>query len=904
METPLPQTLHGYERGHRLLAFAGDMSDAERSLIERLSDLSGYTPSGFSFTSYLTGYPCGRYYALACTWPDLTAERGGAVLTHTVLLPRALAAAAPSLAPLLSLHRKPSSASDRAPYQSSRSWDPAQVAREPFISPARARAALALVFFQPERPAVWIDVVAPLDGVAHIWRHLWPEARQDFSFCTLSFQPRQVEGRVFTFIGAPPESRGAFPTRGTTRAWWDQGQMGDPRWLSEGAIPALDQLVSGGPAWVKGLLDPAREAGLRPPRPHELPQLAQLMELRRAAPSRLSAARGAADLLAALWPDAAPSHPWWTEALGHLINRQPDAAISARPLWELVDLLGRPQLKARLVETALLADLCEQIQEQVAHRLTEAPAATAEGLSGLLTAIGDTPDGERLLKAVTDGAHAAVSRSTSPEQARQITSALLSTRKAHPMLEEIALRALRSLSSGDRVELLRAIPDPSERRALGRHHHAPSVVFDSWVAEGDTLRGLFEAANTAWEHDPPLTSELEAVLSSAPAELVVSWATQITDSRQAADAAHEAAKAARRANMTLASIAERCDGAVNGSLVFAVAASGANSEDVRSKLEWKPALALAILRASSTQSTAGILDGVARDAARSITEERLLSQELRELLVQESASRWGRELQGRAAKLVIKRLVTGKMSPEEAAEWFTLPDVRSTLKDLSRWDFLPGGTSHGAALPPLCAAMRRLLMIQANTLDWVEHHLVVIIEGASASALEASTNDLCGIIEDLPASSTQLELAAAILTAIRSYPPRRGWMLVERCFPLVYPFLEKKKVEEEYHWFFGAFWRSVSVPGWDKAKVARHWIVEIWIQREWPADSLLRLLAATPDGAILLTRLLKRARKVTGGEALIRALEKATRTSADLPEPFATRARLAVSGQTPEPEWD
>jgi hypothetical protein len=292
METLLPQTLHGYDRGHRLLAFAGDVSDAERSLIERLSDLSGYTPSGFSFTSYLTGYPCGRYYALACTWPDLTAERGGAVLTHTVLLPRALAAAAPSLAPLLPLHRKPTSAFDRAPYQSLRPWDPAQLAREPFISPARARAALALVFFQPERPAVWIDAVAPLDGVAHIWRHLWPDARQDFSFCTLSFQPRQVEGRVFTFIGAPPESRGAFPTRGTTRAWWDQGLMGDPRWLSEGAIPALDQLVAGGPAGVKGLLDQALEAGLRPPRPHELPQLAQLMDLRRAASSRLSAARG------------------------------------------------------------------------------------------------------------------------------------------------------------------------------------------------------------------------------------------------------------------------------------------------------------------------------------------------------------------------------------------------------------------------------------------------------------------------------------------------------------------------------------------------------------------------------------------------------------------------------------
>ena len=900
METLLPQTLHGYDRGHRLLAFAGDVSGAERGLIERLSDLSGYTPSGFSFTSYLTGYPCGRYYALACTWPDLTAERGGAVLTHTVLLPRGLAAAAASLAPLLSLHRKPTTTSDREPYRALRPWDAAQVAREPFISPIRARAALALVFFQPERPAVWIDAVAPLDGVAHIWRHLWPEARQDFSFCTLSFQPRQVEGRTFTFIGAPPESRGAFPTRGTTRAWWDQGQMGDPRWLTEGAIPALDQLVAGGPAWVQELIGPAREAGLRPPRPHEFPQLAQLMDLRRAASSRLSAARGAADLLAALWPDAAPYHPWWSEALEYLITRQPDAAISARPLWELVDLLGRPQLRARLGEAALHAELRERIEEQVAHRLTEAPAATAEGLSGLLTAIGDAPAGASLVEAVAGGARAAVSRSTSPERARQITSALLSVREGHPRIEAIALGALRSLSRESRVEILRAIPASSERRALGRHHHEPSVVHDAWVADGDPLRGLHEAANTAWENDPPLTSELEAVLSSAPPELVVTWATQITDPRQAADAAREAAKAARRANMTLAQIAERCDGAVNGPLVFALAASGANSDDVRSKLEWKPALALAILRAASSQSTAGLLDGVTRDAARSITEERLLSAELRELLVHESASRWGRDLLGRAAKLVLKRLVTGKLSPEDAAEWFTLPDVRTTLKELSLWDFHRDVVTDSVALPPLSAALRRLLTIQASTLDWVGRHLVAIIEGAEVAAIENATDDLCGIIEGLPSSSTQLELAAAILTAIRSYPPRHGWMLVERCFPLVYPSLER----EEDHSLFGSIRRIWSGQGWDKAKAARIWIVDIWIRRTWPADSLLRLLAATPDGAILLTRLLKRARKVTGGEALIRALEKAARTSADLPEPFAARARLAVSGQTPEPEWD
>ncbi|HSP81449.1 MAG TPA: hypothetical protein VLQ93_23225, partial [Myxococcaceae bacterium] len=113
------QTLHGYDQGHRLLVESrgGQLDAREHSLLERLSDLSGYLPTGVSFDRYHTGFPCGRYYALACTWPDPAATRAGTVLTHTLLLPLAEAASLEDLWGLTLLHRRPHGAKDLEPYR-------------------------------------------------------------------------------------------------------------------------------------------------------------------------------------------------------------------------------------------------------------------------------------------------------------------------------------------------------------------------------------------------------------------------------------------------------------------------------------------------------------------------------------------------------------------------------------------------------------------------------------------------------------------------------------------------------------------------------------------------------------------------------------------------------------------
>ena len=82
----IDQAVFGYSDGHELLA-ASALRPAERDQLERLTDLSGYVPTGFSFSSYLSGFPVGDRYALCRTWPDTDAPRKGAVLTHVLLLP-------------------------------------------------------------------------------------------------------------------------------------------------------------------------------------------------------------------------------------------------------------------------------------------------------------------------------------------------------------------------------------------------------------------------------------------------------------------------------------------------------------------------------------------------------------------------------------------------------------------------------------------------------------------------------------------------------------------------------------------------------------------------------------------------------------------------------------------------
>ena len=317
----LAHTLHGYDRGHRLLARAGDVSEDELALLDRLSDLSGYLPSGVTFDHYYTGFPCGRHYAFACTWLDVGAKRGGTVLTHTLLVPLPRAG---ELSELFSLarHRRPTSAADREPYERPL---PARAsvaaATPPAPTPERARDALALYAGQRDRPVLWMERAQPLDVIALLWQRSAPEWRRRFAFCSFSLQERAVDRTPFDFLALPPEAQGAFHRRAGSTAWWRDGELGEP---SLRALPIVDVLIDD-PSAIETLrqrcraLDLPMVAGAG-----DLAALRQFLAVRGASRDRITAARARVELLGRLWPRARDDHAEWQGALDALVAMQND----------------------------------------------------------------------------------------------------------------------------------------------------------------------------------------------------------------------------------------------------------------------------------------------------------------------------------------------------------------------------------------------------------------------------------------------------------------------------------------------------------------------------------------------------------------------------------------------------
>ena len=90
MKIQFEQTLHGYYKGHGLIATSiPDLNQEDASLMATLSDWTGYRGSEDEDDNYLTVYPLssGNYMAFAKTWYAKEMERPGCVWTHTLLVP-------------------------------------------------------------------------------------------------------------------------------------------------------------------------------------------------------------------------------------------------------------------------------------------------------------------------------------------------------------------------------------------------------------------------------------------------------------------------------------------------------------------------------------------------------------------------------------------------------------------------------------------------------------------------------------------------------------------------------------------------------------------------------------------------------------------------------------------------
>ena len=88
---PIHQLVHGYSKGHSLLAGSCRLSKKSLDIVAEQSDLSGPLPAASSTPSYLTAYPLADQLLRPwAPWPDLDAPRSGCVITHTLLIPKVL----------------------------------------------------------------------------------------------------------------------------------------------------------------------------------------------------------------------------------------------------------------------------------------------------------------------------------------------------------------------------------------------------------------------------------------------------------------------------------------------------------------------------------------------------------------------------------------------------------------------------------------------------------------------------------------------------------------------------------------------------------------------------------------------------------------------------------------------
>jgi hypothetical protein len=192
MKQTIHQLVHGYEKGHSLLAGSCSLTKSALEIVTEQSDLSGPLPSGVSIPSYLTAYPVPDtdFYALGRTWPDTHAPRSGCVITHTLLVPNDAWGTAELPRDYLGLHRRPDRKSleifkqelvlpEDGGDQSKLNW---------LTSPESDEFATKL-FSEGLRSIIWFDCEAPDLLVMVLASLLWPSLRASLYANTFSLHP-------------------------------------------------------------------------------------------------------------------------------------------------------------------------------------------------------------------------------------------------------------------------------------------------------------------------------------------------------------------------------------------------------------------------------------------------------------------------------------------------------------------------------------------------------------------------------------------------------------------------------------------------------------------------------------------------------------------------------------------
>lgn len=183
------QLVHGYQKGHSLLASSCSLPKSALEIVAEQSDLSGPLPSGVSIPPYLTAYPVtgAGFYAIGRTWPDIDAPRSGCVITHTLLIPVEAWGAAANPEAYLTLHKCPDKKSlDDFKRDLNLPRINAESAGLGWLTPMEAEEFAGKVFADGLRSVIWFDCEAPDQLVMSLAGLLWPSLRASLYAHTFS----------------------------------------------------------------------------------------------------------------------------------------------------------------------------------------------------------------------------------------------------------------------------------------------------------------------------------------------------------------------------------------------------------------------------------------------------------------------------------------------------------------------------------------------------------------------------------------------------------------------------------------------------------------------------------------------------------------------------------------------
>lgn len=226
--------IHGYRKGHQLLASSVVLSKDDQAVVDRLSDVAGPLRPKEQFAPYLTTYPLpsGTYYVVARTWQDLIVPRAGCVRTKSVLINAQDWSLRPPLIPILRLL-----GSVELPHETDAVRTELEEAIEEPLPPApnfSASELLEALFLEDAKPVVIFDAPDPELIALRLLAALWPDIRRRFALSTFALSPRKMGGRDLDLVFAPSNAKAKFSDWPGRRVDGRSSQINRHRWT--GAI--------------------------------------------------------------------------------------------------------------------------------------------------------------------------------------------------------------------------------------------------------------------------------------------------------------------------------------------------------------------------------------------------------------------------------------------------------------------------------------------------------------------------------------------------------------------------------------------------------------------------------------------------------------------------------------------